>query len=647
MKRYNKILSLAAAMLMLANGCEYNETYFEELPDVSQPKNVSAYEYEITSADLTTIVNALRLNRNHEDSVMATQLNADKAFSDIAPSDMLIPYALKNVYFTADLGSSAKVSFTYKSNRNEMLTQLSAAPYVLSAADYKSIWGSDVNYVESLTPAKSPATEIAKLLAVANPNAESGSYKVVQYSYAEAEPVVDVTEVKYLYADFEGGSNGSTVPVAIDGWLNKDVTGTRFWQVRIFSNNLYAQFSSNNTNEENTIWLISAEVDLTHATAPQFSFLTTGGYHNGDLLSVHISENFDGTEAGITTAAWTDISSTLNLPTTPELPASAYGTLRSSDTLDLSSYVGKKIRIGFKYAGNGIGNVATTTYQLDDITVSEVTQAWTIANKATRYAAWQYDGTVWKEAAASSIIVLQPDDYTAMGVGSYLSTTQAPSYLPIFLALKYPYAQDGNTLTLVFKSSSTACYAETYTFTAGAWAAVSQTETRTEQYVMATTGWMFDPTIVRTIKRYDTDDVQKFITYIQTEMSDNWFPYTGRTNEDHYYGFNAYYGEIMYDGTRSTYGDDSIRACETNDEKYALFDQRVKEAFPIYASLVYPTLQTHVSGVEQLLKVRIEHYFSSSDRRYFEHTLRCIVSGTGEANPAQFEYVTNEQIPGL
>jgi hypothetical protein len=45
--------------------------------------------------------------------------------------------------------------------------------------------------------------------------------------------------------------------------------------------------------------------------------------------------------------------------------------------------------------------------------------------------------------------------------------------------------------------------------------------------------------------------------------------------------------------------------------------------------------------------VRIEHYFSSSDRPYFEHTLKCIKSGTGESDPAEFEYIGKEQIPEL
>lgn len=641
-----KIFSLWMAAALLVS-CNYNEDNFDGLDETSRPKNTASYEYEITSADITTIVSALRTNKNSEDSLLANALNASKAFSSVIPSSRLIPYALQKLYYSADIGSSAKIAFPYLSDRDATLDKLSQPSYTLTADDYKQAWGSATNYVSALTPAKSPATQIPAILSAKKQDAVNGDYAVVQYNYSAKEPEVSVAEVRYIYADFEGTPNGSSVPVDIPGWINKDVTGSKFWQCRVFSGNQYAQFSSNGTNEENTIWLITSPIDLTAGSAPKLSFDVTGGYFKGDLLSVWVSENFDGTETGIASATWNDISSHFNIPTSPEIPASGYGTLRTSGEMDFSAYAGKKVYVGFKYAGNGIGNVATTTYQLDNIKMAENKSSMNVASSTVQYAVYQFNGTVWQAVAASAnILALQPEDYAAMGLTN-LTTAQAPNYLPALLSQKFPFAQEGNERTVVFRISSSANYADKYTFTTGKWTPTATSELRTEQYVVSSQGWIFDPTIVLTIKRnVNTDAVQKFIDYVHNSLEGKWYPYPGRVNEEHYYGFNAYYGEIVFDNNRTLYGDDEIKNLATNEEKWALFDRRVEIAFPIFAGVNYPDLQTHVSGVEQLLKVRIEHYYSSSDRRYFEHTLKCIQSGAS-GTPAEFEYIGKEQIPSL
>jgi hypothetical protein len=651
----NKIFSLVIAALLFA-GRNYNEDKFPEMNELSQPQNIAAYDYELTSADITTIVNALRAKKTAADSLIATRLNADKAFSSTVPSADLIPYALKNLFYTADLGSAANVRFKYINDRSDKLASLSQASYVLSANDYKQVWGSDVNFVSALTPEKSPQTQIPAILKTQLTGANSGDYKIVQYNYSANEPEISETEVNYLFADFENGPNGSTQPVAIEGWINKDVTGTKFWQCRIFNNNQYAQFSSNNTKEENTVWLITSMIDLAAGNNPKLSFDVTGGYYNGDLLTVFISEDFNGTEGGITTATWTDVTGRFDIPTTPEMPAAAYGTLRPAGDMDLTAYVGKKIYVAFRYLGNGVDNSATTTYQIDNVKVADVKTSMNIASSAIQYGAYQFDGSAWKIAPASdNIVLLQPDDYTAMGV-SNLSTTTAPTYLPALLSQKYPFAQEGNTRTVVFRTSSSN-YADDYIFTAGQWKQLYVAEDKTEQYVVSTQGWMFDPTIVLTLKTPPSNNamIQKTIDYIHYVLDggDKWYPRGTYENEEHYYGFSAYYAEFVYSisgsSARVSYADPEIKdlfAAGDLTALYAKMDERAKEGMLLFAMVNYPTAQTHVSGIEQILKVRLIHYYTG-ETRYYEHTMKCIKSGTGDSNPAEFEYVGMEQIPGL
>jgi hypothetical protein len=160
------------------------------------------------------------------------------------------------------------------------------------------------------------------------------------------------------------GSGSTEVPISIEGWLNFNTTSTRLWHARIFSSNKYAEFSSffsaTGTNDE--AWLITPSLDLTTSENELFSFDTKIRFWQGAALTVFISEDYDGTQAGLTTATWVEL--------TPILPTSAQADIFiNSGNIDLSAYNSENVRIAFKYTGSRAG--VTTTYQLDNIKVFE------------------------------------------------------------------------------------------------------------------------------------------------------------------------------------------------------------------------------------------------------------------------------------
>jgi hypothetical protein len=160
------------------------------------------------------------------------------------------------------------------------------------------------------------------------------------------------------------GSGSTEVPISIEGWLNFNTTSTRLWHARIFSSNKYAEFSSffsaNGTNDE--AWLITPAIDLTTSENELFSFDTKIRFWQGAALTVFVSEDYDGTQEGLTTANWTEL--------TPILPTSAQADIFiNSGNIDLSAYNSENVRIAFKYTGSKAG--VTTTFQLDNIKVFE------------------------------------------------------------------------------------------------------------------------------------------------------------------------------------------------------------------------------------------------------------------------------------
>ncbi len=634
MKKYIFLLSVIVAGFFTA--CDYNEKNFPGYEDLSKPTNVAKYDYTILPTDITTIVNALNAKKTPIDSAMAKTLKADGMFSAAAPAEILVPYVLKSKFYTADKTSSANVTYQYKEGRSAYLAKLSQPIYTLTTNDYKLVWGND--YVEALTPAKSPNTEIPKILATDFPNAAEGDYKSVEYNYSTEEPTISQVEVKYLSADFEGIAAGTNVATALDGWINKDVKGSIFWQTRAYSGNQYSQVSANNSKTENEVWLISSVVDLTQAISPKFSFFVTAGYYNSPCLSIMVSENFNGTEAGITSATWKDVTSSFTLPTGP---ASGYGTLSSAGEMDFKAYVGKKVYVAFKYVGNGIDNSATTTFQIDNVKISEVKSAMSVKSTVKQDAVYQFTSGKWV-AAPSSIIIIQPGDYTTMGV-TYLSTTTAPNYIPQYLSQKLPYAQEGATYAVVYKSGSgNTYYADEYIQKSKVWTLNSFVLNKTDQFVVSDAGWVFDPTLYFTMVKgkNPTDGYMILVNYVKANHSDIPGIINSYGDAEFYYGANANYGNISTrDVDRRI--DPSYPSSGTTEEKQNFLNQRTQEGLGILLSIAYPDAKLQVSGIDQYAYVTTNIWdgIVSSPGPAYRYKYQCI----GE-NPSKWEYISNELV---
>jgi hypothetical protein len=151
-------------------------------------------------------------------------------------------------------------------------------------------------------------------------------------------------------------SQTNNVDISLPGWTNIAVKGTRKWQAKLFSGNLYAQATAfNDTAPEMETWLITPEIVTSNT--PTLSFETAKAFWTHDGLSVWISVNFKDNP---TTAAWTKIN------TKVAMKDDADNTFINSGNIDLKPF-GEKIKIGFKYEGKGA--TLTSTYRIDNIKI--------------------------------------------------------------------------------------------------------------------------------------------------------------------------------------------------------------------------------------------------------------------------------------
>lgn len=187
----------------------------------------------------------------------------------------------------------------------------------------------------------------------------------------DTESEFDIPEIKevLLFEGFEGttaGSGATENAIALNGWSNFNVNpaGTRKWHSRSFSNNKYADFSSffSAAGSSDEVWLVTPKVNLNASKDWIFNFQSKARSWTGKNLTVYISENYDGTQAGIATATWVELN--------PILPTAQVDDFVGSGDIDLNAYKGKDISIGFKYVGSKNAGT-TTTFQLDNIKIFE------------------------------------------------------------------------------------------------------------------------------------------------------------------------------------------------------------------------------------------------------------------------------------
>jgi len=196
------------------------------------------------------------------------------------------------------------------------------------------------------------------------PNAQTGSFRLDNLKIGDGGvgPVDPCNngnpplEVATLNEDFTGGVNND--PVVVLGWTNIAGTGTRSWQFKEFDTNVYAQATAfNDSSPEMSTWLVTPLIDVTSAKTLRFE--TAKAFWTHDGLTAWTSTDFD---CDPLTATWVPLAATLAGQNDPD-----HDWIPSGD-IDLSSFIGSKVAIGFKYEGNNNAGL-TTSYRVDNVIV--------------------------------------------------------------------------------------------------------------------------------------------------------------------------------------------------------------------------------------------------------------------------------------
>lgn len=166
-------------------------------------------------------------------------------------------------------------------------------------------------------------------------------------------------------------------------------------------------------------------------------------------------------------------------------------------------------RIGIRQGGGGptaildgirVAN-SWSSIMSNDVLADEV-----VGSKESFKAFYTYNNGAWR-VPSSNFYALDEADFDSMSLSNFGSSTPPDDYLPTFLNIKFPYAQEGDQLDVAYKYVSSSSGAQTrgnlYTKTAGVWNGYQSTISTTLQFGHDGNAWIPDNTIKYTLVSAD------------------------------------------------------------------------------------------------------------------------------------------------
>jgi len=255
----------------------------------------------------------------------------------------------------------------------------------------------------------------------------------------------------------------------------------------------------------------------------------------------------------------------------------------------------------------------------------------------TRKDYYSFNGTYWEKIPNS--YVLTPSDYDSMGApGNYNNFSDdepAEDYLPAFLEIKFPYAQNEDIKVVVYDyyDGSASTKAEVYVYEGGQWIIYDSIEERQGQFVHIGDGWIFDPTVRFTMSG---SDYQIVVDYVETNISADYIDSYG--TGEYYYGANSYYSNFdKRISQRLAYEPETFENL-SEEESLELIDERVQEGIVIMLQNKYPDAVPQVGGFDVHYIVTYQTYNNDYSRSYPTVDYLCTEAASG-SNPPQFELV--------
>lgn len=655
---------LAGAAVLALAACDDNSWNEDYLDGFTTPDNtdVQTVEYTLTADDYKSIASN-KTNQALAGDNLAAALAAvgttGKFSRDITPEEYL-PAFLSSTsfpYFALSNGSAVKVTYNVATDEPEELARMNAAASTtLTDDDYKTIYGSDENYANALSPSNG-LNNIPAILKAKYPDAEQGDYVVVNYNWSITDPVFGTVVPDEPVTGFEMTS-------ALDGIATGDVVTVRGYITGLCTRGYIVTDKSGSilnyipSGFDPSAYPIGSQIEV---TAP------VSAYNKGWQL--------DG--ANIESETVTPATEAYTYPAPTVLDGAALDQVITRTDNELAQYVqftgtvavnGNNINIQVAGAETAQGSAyfALDAIKADLTDGAQVTvRGYVIAIAGTRYVNTVVNEVVAGAAAAPRHVAAvasegrtalyyfngsswsQPSNATALSgaqcqeIAGYttLTAAQADANLPIFLKVNFPYATEGTQRYVVYDEYKNGYVARLYIFNGTEWAQNNNTETTTLQFVRNNGQWKADPSVVIVLPSgrnqelsmlyfqtctdwvYENIDVPLGSTSITSGLG----YVTSFGNNEYYSGTSAYQGnvDLRADKAAAQYPDGY--AGMTDAEIQALMKQRFEtEVMPAALAIIHPDAMP-MDGVQVTYTIT----FGTYDGANATETIRYEVTAPG------------------
>lgn len=402
------------------------------------------------------------------------------SFNSEEDAKAALPDFLLNKYPVWGKGSSALIEYQlYIGNAPGVSDYTNASTYEFTNSDYATT-GSDAF---GFYPNVNEIDQIPAILSAQVENPTEGQIVLAKYKKYIETPVVGLANiVEYNFAG------------SMEGWTVVEESGTGdVWT----SNSGYVQGNGFQIGA-NVEWLVSPSIDLTAESNLKFQIAHAQKYYSDQsLLKILVSTDYTD---DIATATWDEIT----LATSPGVD-----TYDLSENYDFSAYDGENINIAFKYEST---DTDAGRWRIESLALKVLGATGETSRKGAFY---MYSSGEWE--AVEGVYFVSSADFDSMGEASgqpgrydnFGSSTPPGDYLPTFLNIKYPYALEGDALTVIYdyfsSSSGAQVRGDLYTKNAGAWSGFETTISTSLQLAHDGTSWVPDNTIKYELVAADYD----------------------------------------------------------------------------------------------------------------------------------------------
>ena len=471
-----KLIYLLAVAGLAFTSCDPLEDVNAQIDAIPDEPNVGAFEYTLTEEDYATL-----------------ELGYGSFDSEDQAKD-LIPGLLEDLYPLYGQGSSVVVTYNLYIGAAEGVSDFTQAEvYEFTNSDYATA-GSDAF---GFYPNVNATSQIPTVLDAQYTSPTEGQLVLAKYDQYTETPVVGLADL--VSYDFAGSMEGWTVAEesgSDDVWTSQSgyVQGNGYFG---------DQFS-------NVEWLVSPSIDLAGESDLKLQ-ITQELDFAGDtsLVKVLVSTDYSG---DVLTATWDEII----------FANPATGDMASSEDYDFSAYDGQAINIAFKYesigddpATTGVDEGDASRWRIASLTIKTLGATGDTNSKGEYF---MYSGGAWE--AVDGVYYLSSADFDSMGEASgqpgqynnFSSSVSPNNYLPTFLELTFPYAQEEEELFVIYdyysSSSGAQIRGNLYTYLGGMWNAHQSTIETSLQFGFDNGEWIPDNTIRYTISTPEFDYIE-------------------------------------------------------------------------------------------------------------------------------------------